>query len=136
MPAVEPVKTLEPEHKTMSVTFDESPTVTRKPEPPNAGLSWNQTGSEISPPTPGVDDSPYIRFAIEQLTRDEELLGRRRGAVRESQDTILVSPIEPEEGTAYRAQTRRDTPPRRDVWRTFPPVSSVESNRKCVLAPM
>ena len=108
----------------------------RKPGPPNARLSWNQTGSEISPPTPGVDDSPYIRFAIEQLTRDEELLGRRRGAVRESQDTILVSPIETEEETAYQAQTRRDNTPRRDVWRTFPPVASVESDRKCVLAPM
>lgn len=32
--------------------------------------------------SPGVDDSPYIRFAIEQLTRDEELLGRgRQGSV-------------------------------------------------------
>ncbi|KAL8937200.1 MAG: hypothetical protein Q9216_004543 [Gyalolechia sp. 2 TL-2023] len=27
----------------------------------------------ISPPTPGVDDTPYIQFAIEQLTRDEEV---------------------------------------------------------------
>ncbi|KAL8951466.1 MAG: hypothetical protein Q9222_002567 [Ikaeria aurantiellina] len=27
----------------------------------------------ISPPTPNVDDTPYIRFAIDQLTRDEEV---------------------------------------------------------------
>ncbi|KAL8915296.1 MAG: hypothetical protein Q9171_000166 [Xanthocarpia ochracea] len=27
----------------------------------------------ISPPTPGVDDTPYIQFAIDQLTRDEEV---------------------------------------------------------------
>ncbi|KAF2674806.1 hypothetical protein BT63DRAFT_435852 [Microthyrium microscopicum] len=28
--------------------------------------------------TPGVDDSPYIRFAIDQLTRDEDVRGSRR----------------------------------------------------------
>ena len=33
---------------------------------------------EQSPPTPGVDDTPYIRFAIEQLTRDEEVRGSRQ----------------------------------------------------------
>lgn len=33
---------------------------------------------QFSPPTPGVDDTPYIRFAIEQLTFDEELMGRGR----------------------------------------------------------
>jgi hypothetical protein len=33
------------------------------------------TGSFDSsePPTPGIDDTPYIRFAIDQLTRDEEI---------------------------------------------------------------
>lgn len=34
--------------------------------------------SEAGPPTPGVDDTPYIRFAIDQLTRDEEVRGSRR----------------------------------------------------------
>ncbi|KAI9800721.1 MAG: hypothetical protein M1833_003137 [Piccolia ochrophora] len=28
--------------------------------------------SDISPPTPGSDDTPYIRYAIEQITRDSE----------------------------------------------------------------
>lgn len=118
----------------MGVTFDE-PQPVRKPGAPNEGLSWNQTGSEISPPTPGVDDTPYIRFAIEQLTRDEELLGRRRGAARESQDSIIVSPIEPTEERTRQVQAPRDTTPRRDVWRTFPPVSAIDPNRKCLLAP-
>lgn len=31
-----------------------------------------------SPTTPGQDDTPYIRFAIDQLTRDEEVRGSRR----------------------------------------------------------
>ncbi|KAL8837090.1 MAG: hypothetical protein Q9170_002647 [Blastenia crenularia] len=39
----------------------------------------------ISPPTPGVDDTPYIQFAIEQLTRNEEvdeaLTSRVHGAI-------------------------------------------------------
>lgn len=30
-----------------------------------------------SPPTPGQDDTPYIRFALDQLTRDEEVRGSR-----------------------------------------------------------
>ena len=35
-----------------------------------------------SPPTPGVDDGPYIKFALDQLTRDEELMGHgRQGSV-------------------------------------------------------
>lgn len=32
-----------------------------------------QAELESSPPTPNVDDTPYIRFAIEQLTRDEDV---------------------------------------------------------------
>lgn len=33
---------------------------------------------DSSPPSPGHDDTPYIRFAIDQLTRDEEVRGSRR----------------------------------------------------------
>lgn len=54
----------------------------------------------MSPPTPGVDDTPYLRFAIEQLTRDEELLGHgRHGSI-----TSLDYPVErtiPDEGLGY-----------------------------------
>lgn len=32
---------------------------------------------ERSPPTPEVDDTPFIRFALDQLTRDEEVRGSR-----------------------------------------------------------
>ena len=38
---------------------------------------WRNSGVRPNP-TPGVDDTPYIHFAIDQLTRDEELLGRSR----------------------------------------------------------
>ena len=52
--------------------------------------TWKSTKSDISPPTPGVDDTPYIQFAIDQLTRDEELMGRRRVGVLGGD----VSPVE------------------------------------------
>ncbi|EMC98173.1 hypothetical protein BAUCODRAFT_86571 [Baudoinia panamericana UAMH 10762] len=35
-------------------------------------------GREPSPPTPEIDDAPFIRFALDQLTRDEEVRGSRR----------------------------------------------------------
>ncbi|KAK3177605.1 hypothetical protein Dsin_032540 [Dipteronia sinensis] len=35
----------------------------------------------LSPPTPGHDDTPYIRFALEQITFDEEVVGPRRSSV-------------------------------------------------------
>ncbi|ETI27587.1 hypothetical protein G647_00036 [Cladophialophora carrionii CBS 160.54] len=46
---------------------------------------------EMSPPTPDVDDTPYIRFAIEQLTRDEDVLGRGR----DSADPVQPPPVSP-----------------------------------------
>jgi len=50
---------------------------TIQPVPPDDSRSTNN-----GTPTPGTDDTPYIRFAIEQLTRDEELLGTgRQGSV-------------------------------------------------------
>ncbi|EME38784.1 hypothetical protein DOTSEDRAFT_83474 [Dothistroma septosporum NZE10] len=33
---------------------------------------------EQNAPTPGVDDTPYVQFALDQLTRDEEVRGSRR----------------------------------------------------------
>ncbi|KAK5270959.1 hypothetical protein LTR96_004237 [Exophiala xenobiotica] len=50
---------------------------------------------EMSPPTPGVDDTPYIRFAIEQLTRDEDVLGRGRHSTASALQETL-SPILPQ----------------------------------------
>ena len=57
--------------------FDED-AIMRKPVPTQSSSRQWRGASEISPPTPGVDDTPYIHFAIDQLTRDEELTGRRR----------------------------------------------------------
>ena len=40
--------------------------------------TWQNPHVDASAPTPGVDDSPYIQFAIEQITRDEEIAGKGR----------------------------------------------------------
>ena len=53
-----------------------------------------------SPPTPGVDDTPYIRFAIEQLTRDEELMGHGRQGSVTSEDYPIQRVI-PDDGLGY-----------------------------------
>ncbi|KIW16252.1 hypothetical protein PV08_06303 [Exophiala spinifera] len=58
---------------------------------------------EMSPPTPGVDDTPFIRFAIEQLTRDEDVMGRGRHSTA-SPYQQSVSPILP------RAESVSDSP--------------------------
>ena len=65
---------------------------------------------ERSPPTPGVDDTPYIRFAIEQLTRDEEIRGSRQYAtVSRPAETYPVERIVPDEGLGYTATEQRQS---------------------------
>lgn len=57
--------------------------------------------AESGTPTPGTDDSPYIRFAIDQLTRDEELSGHgRHGSLATSAD-YPVERLVPDEGLGY-----------------------------------
>jgi Protein of unknown function (DUF3433) len=59
----------------------------------NNGGSQHRTLSSfdnMSPPTPGVDDAPYIRFAIEQLTRDEDVMGHgRHGSLTSNEPTAM-----------------------------------------------
>lgn len=50
----------------------------------------------ISPSTPGVDDTPYIQFAIEQLTRDEEV-NEARLLASPSRESYSVERIVPDE---------------------------------------
>ncbi|KAF4548579.1 Hypothetical protein D9617_27g045470 [Elsinoe fawcettii] len=50
-----------------------SPETMRGPVP-NLAMS---SAAKDDPPTPGVDDTPYIHFALDQLTRDEEVRGSR-----------------------------------------------------------
>ena len=91
------------------VRFGEDPT--RKPGPGinTKFLAKRTSGNGISPPTPGVDDTPYIRFAIDQLTRDEELLGSR-GQGASSESSYPVDRIIPDEGLGYLGQDQYSVP--------------------------
>ena len=87
----------------------------------------------ITPPTPGVDDTPYIQFAIDQLTRNEEVAGPQH-------PTNLASyPVEriiPDEGLGYagssqqrqplRPQDRRTESPRK-LWSIYPQLPRILS---------
>lgn len=80
----------------------------------------------ISPPTPGVDDTPYIQFAIDQLTRDEEVAGQQHAGDFQS---YPVERIIPDEGLGYvgsrqprqplRPQDKRTEMPRK-LWSIYP----------------
>ena len=63
--------------------------------------------STVSPPTPGVDDTPYIQFAIDQLTRDEEVAGSRR----QSNGTGTPYPGEGSVPNQYHGQAMPQPPP-------------------------
>ncbi|KAI9719136.1 MAG: hypothetical protein M1828_006318 [Chrysothrix sp. TS-e1954] len=81
-----------PERHDVEREPSESPTVRlvgnsnipRKPvgsasrSPPQRVVS--QMGNETRSPSPGQDNTPYIHFALDQLTRDEEVRGSRRYA--------------------------------------------------------
>ncbi|KAI9819278.1 MAG: hypothetical protein M1827_007435 [Pycnora praestabilis] len=69
--------------------------------PSTRAPSVRSIGNHIHPPTPGLDDSPYIRFAIEQLTRDEELTGERRQGDHDSLSSYSVERMVPDEGLGY-----------------------------------
>ena len=61
-----------------------------------------------SAPTPGVDDTPYIRFAIDQLTRDEEITGEgRQGSVVATD--YPVDRLVGDEGLGYFSQAPKPT---------------------------
>ncbi len=80
IPALSPIKHRHPpDHGAVIPPVIGNPNIKRKPVS-SSTFSLSSDGTvvrrpmdQISPPTPGVDDTPYIHFAIEQLTRDEEV---------------------------------------------------------------
>ncbi|KAI9784496.1 MAG: hypothetical protein M1816_000816 [Peltula sp. TS41687] len=53
------------------------------------------TEADLSPPTPGVDDTPYIHYAIEQITRDASEPRSRRLPTVANNSTCPVERIVP-----------------------------------------
>jgi hypothetical protein len=56
---------------------------------------------DSAPPTPNTDDTPYIRFAIDQITRDEHVLASQRPTTATSEDSYTVDRIIPDQGLGY-----------------------------------
>jgi hypothetical protein len=74
----------------------------KAPEPTKTAVAPTKpTESDTSPPTPGTDDTPYIRFAIEQLTRSPDASSSKRPASQSSEETYPVARIIPDEGLGY-----------------------------------
>jgi len=46
------------------------------------------------PPSPDVDDTPYIRFALDQLTRDEEVRGSRKYTYPGERNLVVELPAD------------------------------------------
>ncbi|MCJ1473484.1 hypothetical protein MMC13_002135 [Lambiella insularis] len=75
--------------------------VEKQPSGPNAVAAadsmraWKSSKTDVSPPTPGVDDTPYIQFAINQLTLDEELMGPRRFVANEGDKSPVQEEVQP-----------------------------------------
>ena len=64
-------------------------------------MANESTEFESPPPTPGVDDSPYIRHAINSLTRDEHGNLLTRPNTGGSDESYPVERIIPDEGLGY-----------------------------------
>lgn len=89
------------EEKLATFLPDKDYTIKRKPiSSSSEGTIVQRPISEVSPPTPGIDDTPYIQFAIEQLTRDEEVAGSRHDGAG-SEASYPVDRIIPDEGLGY-----------------------------------
>lgn len=88
---ISPIKSLEDkelgEPEKQEIGPPEGHKIKRKPvsssSSSSGGTIIRRPMSTVSPPTPGVDDTPYIQFAIDQLTRDEEVAGSRHHSRRE-----------------------------------------------------
>ena len=105
IPAIKPVKHKDPDDEELARTTKAGEQkIKRKPVSSSSSASEGtivrRPVDGVSPPTPGVDDTPYIQFAIDQLTRDEEVVGPRDPAIG-SEASYPVDRIIPDEGLGY-----------------------------------
>ncbi|KAF2856584.1 hypothetical protein T440DRAFT_462834 [Plenodomus tracheiphilus IPT5] len=101
-----------PQSPAVSTIAEERP---RTQDTRHSAVRDMDTDSQVT--TPGQDTTPYIRFAIDQLTRDEEVRGSRiypevRQPLHEhvdddDDDDYPVERIVPDHGLGYMAQEQR-----------------------------
>lgn len=147
IPTVRPVKHKDPgDDERPELPMRNEQRIPRKPVSSSSseGTVIRRPVSEVvSPPTPGVDDTPYIQFAIEQLTRDEEVAGPQHPG---SSESYPVERIIPDEGLGYtgsrqprqplRPQDRRtETPPTENILQSTHPATETFRHPKLNFVP-
>lgn len=124
-----------------SVNFDESSVPQRSMAsssrgPPDPRRKSTMDSESLST-TPGVDDTPYIRFAIDQLTRDEEVRGSRKypaGGRASNTESYSVQPLIPQEPVGYVPQNPTYETPERNPSRP-PPVEPLSVQQRDIFVP-
>ncbi|RFU28155.1 hypothetical protein B7463_g8186, partial [Scytalidium lignicola] len=100
-----------------------------------AATSDKSLDMDSGPPTPDTDDTPYIRFAIDQLTRDEEVRKLQRRGTGSSADSYPVERIIPDLGLRYPAPTRQELEPVRQDQNTTESTNLFNFNATAPLSP-
>ena len=77
------------------VRFDEEQIRSDEVEASKRERRMDNGSFDSGPPTPNTDDTPYIRFAIDQLTRDEEIKDTQRPNSERSSDSYPIDRIVP-----------------------------------------
>ncbi len=75
--------------------------------PPPARISVASSSKRSYAPTPGIDDTPYIRFAIDQLTRDRNQRLAKPMSPASTEPDYPVDRIVHDEGLGYMEQERQ-----------------------------
>lgn len=89
------------------VRFDEEQIRSNEAQASRRDRNMDNVSLDSSPPTP-TDDTPYIRFAIDQLTRDEDIRAMQRPSTATSSDSYPVNRIVPDNGLGYISAAERE----------------------------
>ena len=96
-----------PSKAPLFVRFDEEQIRNNEAEASRKEARMYDIDLDSNPPTP-TDDTPYIRFAIDQLTRDEDIRAIQRPGSHGSSDSYPVERIVPDEGLGYYVSPERE----------------------------
>ncbi|CZR58463.1 uncharacterized protein PAC_08355 [Phialocephala subalpina] len=91
----------------VGVRFDEEQIRSNEAQASRRDRNMDNVSLDSSPPTP-IDDTPYIRFAIDQLTRDEDIRAMQRPSTTTSSDSYPVERIVPDNGLGYMSAAERE----------------------------
>ncbi|USP82545.1 hypothetical protein yc1106_09819 [Curvularia clavata] len=133
-----PRQQLQPPPHSFTHDRPQSPAVSTIAEEPSRRSQLIREMENGSPATtPGHDTTPYIRFAIDQLTRDEDVRGSRvypevrPTAQDDDDDDYPVERIIPDNGLGYMAleqktqeRMSKHTPPRKSLRHSYTPLAT------------